>query len=315
MVTPVNIKRLQQLLFNSKYDKEESKFIIESLCNGFEISYAGPRRRRDFAKNLPFRDGVGSKGELWEKMMKEVKLKRFAGPYRKEEISYDFFAQSPIGLVPKGDDSKQTRLIFHLSYDHPNGNKSINAHTPKDKCSVKYKDLDFAVRVCLRHLFDKKNLTTLWFSKSDLKSAFHLLGLKLEDWPLLMMMVMMAVHPDTGESYYFFNKCLPFGASISCSHFQRFSNGHRHVFEYITDTAGQVPNYLDDFLFIATCMLRCKQLVLIFLCLCQELNITVSLDKTEWATLLITFLGVVLDGAWKLLCVPKGKRIKATNLL
>ena len=45
--------------------------------------------------------------------MKEVKLKRFAGPF--ESSPFEDFIQSPVGLVPK-DNGKDTRLIFHLSY-------------------------------------------------------------------------------------------------------------------------------------------------------------------------------------------------------
>ena len=76
--------------------------------------------------------------------MKEVKLKRYAGPY--EEIPYEFFVQSPIGLVPKA--GGQTRQIFHLSHNfgHEERQKSINYHTPDELCSVKYKDLDHAIR-------------------------------------------------------------------------------------------------------------------------------------------------------------------------
>ena len=58
-------------------------------------------------------EGVGDELTLWNKVMKEVKLKRYAGPF--EQIPFKHFIQSPIGLVPK-DGGKDTRLIFHLSY-------------------------------------------------------------------------------------------------------------------------------------------------------------------------------------------------------
>ena len=79
--------------------------------------------------------------------MKEVSLERYAGPYA--DIPYkDRFIQSPIGLVPKAEN--QTRLIFHLSYEFKqSGNPSVNACTPRDKCSVKYHDLDDAVKKSL----------------------------------------------------------------------------------------------------------------------------------------------------------------------
>ena len=74
--------------------------------------------------------------------MDEVQVGRFAGPF--SDIPYkDTYIQSPIGLVPKA--GNKTRLIFHLSYTFKNGNKSVNYHTPKELCSVKYNDLDVAV--------------------------------------------------------------------------------------------------------------------------------------------------------------------------
>ena len=77
--------------------------------------------------------------------MKEVSLGRYAGPF--VSIPYKTFMQSPIGLVPKV--GNKTRLIFHLSFDF-NGKGSLNSHTPKEWCTVKYNDLDSAVSLCLK---------------------------------------------------------------------------------------------------------------------------------------------------------------------
>ena len=100
--------------------------------------------------------------------------------------------QSPIGLVPKA--GNKTRLIFHLSYDF-NGKKgtSINVGTPKEKCSVKYNDVDQTIRICFNELKrvnasvkgqrtkrdnsvnvskDGTGKTTFFFLKTDLSAAF-----------------------------------------------------------------------------------------------------------------------------------------------
>ena len=114
IVTPIKIDKLVQLLEKYGYDKEETKFLKIGFTEGFDIGYQGPEVRQSNSRNLPLR--VGSKVELWNKVMKEVKLGRVAGPY--DEIPYDNFIQSPIGLVPKaGSSSGKTRLIFHLSYE------------------------------------------------------------------------------------------------------------------------------------------------------------------------------------------------------
>ena len=132
----------------SGYDPGNSKYLIKGFTNGFSIGYEGKEIRTDMAHNLPLKN-IGTKTDLWNKVMKEVSLDRFAGPYLLQELPVkDSFIQSPIGLVPK-DGGRQTRLIFHLSYDFPNGNSSVNASTPAERCHVKYKDLDHAVNACI----------------------------------------------------------------------------------------------------------------------------------------------------------------------
>ena len=73
-----------------------------------------------------------NKYDLWDKMIKEVKLHRLAGPF--EKIPYeDSYVQSPVGFVDKSNG--RTHLIFHLSYDFQE-HKSINYHTPTEMCTV-----------------------------------------------------------------------------------------------------------------------------------------------------------------------------------
>ena len=90
------------------------------------------------ASNLKLR--VGSQTILWNKIMKEVKLKRFIGPFAEKPPFRDFI-QSPVGLVPK-DSGQDMRLIFHLSY--PKDGASINSETPKELCLVQYCDFNEA---------------------------------------------------------------------------------------------------------------------------------------------------------------------------
>ena len=226
----------------SNYNEKETRFLVDGFQNGFDIGYEGSPHRRDTARNIPIRQ-VGSEEELWSKLMKEVTLGRYAGPF--DEIPFDEFIQSPIGLVPKV--GNKTRLIFHLSYDfNKEKGTSVNANTPKEKCSVKYHDLDEAIQICLCKLkteLKKENYDTthvakgktksstkpLLFSKTDLSSAFRMVPLSPKVWRWL---VMAAKDPKLGKTKYFFNKYLPFGASISCSHFQRFSNALKHLLEF-----------------------------------------------------------------------------------
>ena len=145
--TPVDPDKLKQLLHMSNYNTDETKFLVGGFKRGFSIGYEGPIVRQNTAKNIPFQPGVGDEVDMWNKLMKETKEGRLGGPYH--EIPYPNYIQSPIGLVPKS--GGKTRLIFHLSFDFPGqpGGMSLNYHTPKSICTVKYNDLDIAVLSCL----------------------------------------------------------------------------------------------------------------------------------------------------------------------
>ena len=249
VVTPVKATLFAKMLEESGYPEEEINFLYHGFKEGFDLCYEGPQVRQSESQNIPFM--IGNEVILWNKLMKEVQLKRVAGPYSKPP--FENFIQSPIGLIPKvsGDG---TRLIFHLSYDFKRDKlKSVNYYTPKDKCSVKYRDLDYAVQTFLELVEEdqpdscdqnkkrdkrswktkfkdhKKTNRTIFSGKSDMKSALRLLGLLPKCWAWL---IMRAKNPITDEWCYFVDKCLPFGVSISCALFQCFSNALCHLMEY-----------------------------------------------------------------------------------
>ena len=130
IVTPVNAHKLRDLLNMAGYDKDKTDFLFKGFKEGFSFNYQGNLNKvRRYAPNLKFR--IGSPTELWNKVIKEVSLGRYAGPY--DEPPFEHFVQSPIGLVPK-DKGKKTRLIFHLSY--PRNGDSVNSGIPKESCTV-----------------------------------------------------------------------------------------------------------------------------------------------------------------------------------
>ena len=130
-----------------------------------------------------------------------------------------------------------------------------------------------------------------YLAKSDLKFAFRQLPIRKEDWRWLLL---KAKNPRNNKTYFFFDRCTPFGSSISCCHFQRFSNGLAWIFKY--KTGRKTKNYLDDFLFAALQEMYCNYLVTRFLDLCDEINLPVpSVDKMQWATQIIVFLAMLLN--------------------
>ena len=111
VLTPVNVQHLTDLLQRYGYNKAKSDFLIDGFKNGFSIGFSGNMKVKKTAPNLVLH--VGNETELWNKVMKEVKEARYAGPF--EKPPFEYFIQSPIGLVPK-DNRTKTQLIFHLSY-------------------------------------------------------------------------------------------------------------------------------------------------------------------------------------------------------
>ena len=302
LTSPIDVTQLELMLKESGYDRGKTKYLIQGFKNGFDIGYRGPTNRKDMSSNIPIR--IGSKLEMWNKIMKEVKNKCYAGPF--EEIPFESYMQSPIGLVPK-DGSKQTRLIFHLSYNFKSGNRSLNYYTPDELCSVSYNDLDHVVSNCLWLLKQLPKKSRIFFGKTDIRSAFRLIPLLPSQYRWL---VMKAEDPETGKTYYFMDKCLPFGASISCMIFQAFSNALSHILRTKMQSPMCLTNYLDDFLFIAYTKLLCDQMVASFLEICQKINCPIAEEKTEWGNTQVIFLGILLDGEHLILAIPNEKKVK-----
>ena len=303
-ITPVDPDKLHDILINCKYDKLKTKYLVDGFRNGFNLGYRGNFNITKTAPNLKFT--IGNKIELWNKIMKEVANKRYAGPFKTPPFKH--FIQSPIGLVPK-DGGKATRLIFHLSYPRVNVKEgaqllSVNANTPKELTKVNYPDVADAIRLCLVMGRNCK------VGKSDMKSAFRHFPINRRFWQLL---VMKAQSPVDGEWYYFFDKAMPFGAAISCAHFQEFSNAIAYVITYIS---GKLTiNYLDDYFFAGILKSCCDQQLTIFLQVCASIGFPVADEKTVWGTTTLTFLGFLSDTARQLVLIPVDKIERALELI
>ena len=180
----------------------------------------------------------------------------------------------------------------------------MNSNTPEYKCKVKYPDLSDAVKLCLAAGRYCK------MAKSDMRSAFRQLGIKPKHWAWL---VMAASSPLDKNWYFFVDKCLPFGSSISCAHFQEFSNAIVWIVRY--RTGQNLVNYLDDYFFVALLTMMCNGQVDTFLQVCKEVNFPVSLEKTFWGTTKLVFLGMLLDSENQVIGLPVDKIEKGLELV
>lgn len=93
LVTPLDVDKYKKFLLKSSYDPEKTQELVHGFSQGFDLGYRGPTNVRLEANNLKLR--VGSKTELWNKIMQEVKEKRFAGGFRVPP--FEHFIQSPLG--------------------------------------------------------------------------------------------------------------------------------------------------------------------------------------------------------------------------
>ena len=324
IVTPLNVECYAELLNEVNYDRKETEFLLDSVRNGFDIGYEGPTDRCSRSENIPL--SVGTEEDIWGKLMKEIKAERVAGPF--DEIPFNSYIQSPVGLVPKA--GNKTRMIFHLSFEFSGQaiEGSVNSGTPREYCPVRYNNFDATMCECLRLVREFENMDgrmnkdnddtndgrpILFLGRTDLSSALRVLPLKVR---CFCWLVFKAKDPKEQMVKYFVEKCLPFGASISCSHYQRFSNSLKFILEFRLGKKGKaINNYLDDFFFVAIRSFICNQMIRDFLKLCGQLGIPVALGKTKWADTLIIFLRILLNGESFTLSVPLDKKLKALNLL
>lgn len=83
VVAPINIPRYEQLLRDSSYDRQLTEYLLRGFREGFRMGFEGLRNVVREAPNM--KTQVGTKTELWNKIMKEVRDKHTAGPYRSKE--------------------------------------------------------------------------------------------------------------------------------------------------------------------------------------------------------------------------------------
>ena len=122
-------------------------------------------------------------------------------------------------------------------------------------------------------------------------------------------MVMKATHPKCKKIYFFVDKCLPFCSSISCAIFQAISDAIAYL--VMVKVNKNNVNYLDDYLFAV----ECDRQIRIFLDICEDIRFPVALEKTFWGSIIIVFLGLMLDTVKQIVCIPVDKVNKALELI
>lgn len=294
IVTPVRTDMLEKLLVESDYPRDKTKFLVEGFKSGFKLGYKGPTDRQTFSRNHRLR--AGNEVVLWNKIMKEVEVKRISGPYLSPP--YPSFIQSPVTLIPKkgstsSDPIENTRLIFDLSYPH---GESLNDYTPQEYKSVDYPLFDKAILMCL------KEGKACYLSKTDCKSAFLMLPLARDQFHWV---IMKCPHPETGVEYYFCLKTVCFGSETSCYLYMKLSNALAHIFRY--RTGGDISNLLDDFMTCKSDKTGCNGYLRAFMNICALINLPLAEEKTCFACQEMVFLGLLINTIKQTISIPDEK--------
>ncbi|XP_062588444.1 uncharacterized protein LOC134250110 [Saccostrea cucullata] len=288
-LTPIKVGPLQKYL--SQYpDQEAAQYLSNGFQNGFRLFYTGLRlpmqpRNMSSAKN--------QLSELQSIIDKEIHLGRMAGPFDTPPISN--LRCNPVGVLPKKDGS--WRLITNLS--GPIGN-SVNDFIDPSLCSVSYDSFDHAIS-----MIQKLGKGAL-LCKMDLSSAFRLIPIHPSDFCLLGIRI---------DDKYYIDKCMPFGCSIACSTFEKFSS-FLHWLVSNRAHSSNIIHYLDDFLFAGKADTpNCSQLSEIFQSTCEELGVPINAKKTEGPTTMLSFLGLGIDTIKQTIFIPADKCVELGSKL
>ena len=264
-------------------NKDTAHEIIQGLKYGFKLHYTGTRLPV-FCKNSK---SVQANSEIVvEKLTKEIQLGRIAGPFM--QPPFPTFRCSPIALIPKHT-INEYRLVLNLSYPQHN---SVNDFIDREFCSVRYTSIDDAV------LMVQKLGKHALLAKADVKSAFRLLRIWPGDFDQLGFLF---------EGKFYFDKCLPMGASISCALFEKFSSA-LHWYVASCSSNKNILHYLDDFLFGGEANTdQCSILLNLFKEECKKCGVSLAEEKTVNPVETLTFLGIEFDTVALELRLPLNK--------
>ena len=191
--TPIKVNKLISIL--EGYDVIKLKFRREGFTFGVRLGFVG----------LP--DTILSKNHKSTDLLPEVinefiskgQLEgRIAGPFASPP--FEPFVSSPLGVVPKSEPGKY-RVIHDLSFPRHN---SVNLRIPTENSQVQYDSIDTITQLVIQ--FGQGAL----MAKTDIKDAFWIIPSHPDNHRLLCF---------SWDCFYYYDKCLPMGASSSCKIF------------------------------------------------------------------------------------------------
>ena len=243
---------------------------MSGLLHAFDIGYRGSHDVNIVGANLS--SAAMHPDFVSTYLAKYCKLNELLGPFTSNP--FPFSRCFGVGCVPKK--SGRLRLIHHFS--GPEGD-TVNDGISREDYSVQYVSIDRAIDAIMRYR------TSAQLFKLDVQSAFRIIPVWSEDWPLLGI---------SWQGQYHFDTVLPFGLRSSPAIFISVTE----CIEWIIFNEFSIPDllhYLDDFLCISATALMANQHAVILLRAFNYLGIPLAAEKVEGPLPVLCFLGIELD--------------------
>ena len=144
-----------------------------------------------------------------------------------------------------------------------------------------------------------------FLAKIDIKHAFRLCPVRVQDFPLLGMV---------WRGQYYVDTRLPFGSRSSPYIFNTFADFLCWCIVYLC-CIQYTLHYLDDFITAHMNEACCSRNVSTILKLFQFLGVPIALDKLEGPSTTLTYLGIEIDTVAQIIRLPKDKVVDLRILL
>lgn len=273
------------------YDKEQLSVIKNGFSNGFRLGCSGIPNSH-ISRN--HKSALDHPSVIQDFISSGLQAGRIAGPFPLPPFSQ--FVSSPLGVVPKSESGK-FRVIHDLSFPKHN---SVNLFIPEENSKVKYDSLDVVTDLL------RKFGSGALMAKTDIQDAFRIIPIHPDDYKLLGF---------SWDNNFYYDKCLPMGASSSCQIFECLSTSLQWAMCEKFSAAG-MSHMLDDFFFIGPKdSSKCKSDLDKFLSMCAISGIPIKKEKTISPTTVLTIYGIEIDSIALVCRLPVTKLHKVRDSL
>ena len=266
-------------------------YIIQGFTQGFRLGSEGDPSSNSERNHTSTKENPRA---VKTKLDKELSLKRISHPSPSKP--FENLICSPLGLIPKKMPG-EFRIIHDLSF--PSGS-SVNDQIPECNSKVHYESIEDIIKLVKK--FGRNSL----MAKTDIEDGFRNIPIHPLDYHLLGF---------KWDNMYYFDKCLPMGASSSCQIFEKISTALQWIMMEKYNASG-MSHLIDDFFFIGPpASDKCQHDLENFEALCERIGVPLKSSKTVHPTKVITIYGIEIDSTTMEARLPQEKLEKLRSSL